>query len=146
MEQEPVCAGDSADDSSSNNNGSGLRKRMDATCSGSSELRLGDTRDASAFKDVAAVSEAASSADEQPDLTGERGCFVLLITLYALQGSLLGLASGTLPFLIQARYSLFACASPCDSCAGEAVFLCCSGRVQVRHVAVWHQAAVVPCR
>ena len=97
---QPVCesstssAGDSA----------GLRKRMEATCSGGSELKLGD---ATALNARASASDKAAPsvapAEEQPDLTGERGRFVLLITLYALQGSLLGLASGTLPFLIQAR-------------------------------------------
>ncbi len=49
----------------------------------------------------AAASESAAPPEEVPDLKGERGCFALLIVLYALQGSLLGLASGTLPFIIQ---------------------------------------------
>jgi hypothetical protein len=49
----------------------------------------------------AAASGSAAPPEEMPDLSGERGCFALLIVLYALQGSLLGLASGTLPFIIQ---------------------------------------------
>jgi PAT family acetyl-CoA transporter-like MFS transporter 1 len=47
---------------------------------------------------------------DSPDLTGEHGCYILLITLYALQGSLLGLASGTLPFIIQVQQFGVLCA------------------------------------
>ena len=82
---------------------SGLRKRMEGNGCSVPELKA-DGASATPFcnEDVSvAASGSATPTDEQPDLTGERGCYVLLIVLYALQGSLLGLASGTLPFIIQ---------------------------------------------
>jgi hypothetical protein len=68
---------------------------MKASCSSSVAAHSCSAQDANC---EAGPSE---TDQEQPDLTGERRCFALLITLYALQGSLLGLASGTLPFIIQ---------------------------------------------
>ena len=84
---------------------SGLRNRMEAAGSTSSEPSTVGASAASVCKEDVLDAPPASAvpADEQPDLTGERGCFALLIVLYALQGSLLGLASGTLPFIIQVR-------------------------------------------
>ena len=82
---------------------SGLRNRMDGAGNGLAESKPDAAAVTSANKEPAPITLASSAAPEQetPDLSGERGCFMLLVTLYALQGSLLGLASGTLPFIIQ---------------------------------------------
>lgn len=91
---------------------SGLRNRMDAACNGAPESKPDAAAVTSAHKDPVPIELPSSAAPEQetPDLSGERGCFMLLVTLYALQGSLLGLASGTLPFIIQV----------CDLCSAHA--------------------------
>jgi hypothetical protein len=75
---------------------SGLRNRMDVMHVQNAAAFPSDKPDNSFTP-----SPSVAPADDCPDLTGERGCFMLLIVLYALQGSLLGLASGTLPFIIQ---------------------------------------------
>ena len=77
----------------------GLRNRMEA--GGSASCDGAPTASLCKEDALAATPGSAAPPEEMPDLSGERGCFALLIVLYALQGSLLGLASGTLPFIIQ---------------------------------------------
>ena len=125
---------------------SGLRNRMDAAYN--SDVHVLDASASTSSKVDASPSPSPTAlpADDHPDLTGERGRFMLLVTLYALQGSLLGLASGTLPFIIQAcglgSESLYSI----NSVAGKANFLFSCGFVQICNVAVRYQVAVVSGR
>lgn len=125
---------------------SGLRNRMDAACNSDVHVLDASVNNSSKVDASPSPSSTALPADDHPDLTGERGRFMLLVTLYALQGSLLGLASGTLPFIIQAcgfgsefLYSF-------DYVAGKADFLFSSRFVQICNVAVRYQVAVVAGR
>jgi hypothetical protein len=95
---------------------SGLRNRMETSGNNYVEsIHVQEEASSTPNKpdaSLALLSSVQASSEDHPDLSGERGCFMLLITLYALQGGLLGLASGTLPFIIQVQ------------CLGPLIFGC----------------------